>query len=91
MQAVCMKVVTSSSVAKPIFFGGVKYFDFKRATVFCSGPCLSKHKMTRWARNFGGHSFLGLPVYAYGCKKKEKQYLVYLMFNLPLTNSSQDR
>jgi len=34
-------------------FGG-KYFDFKRATAFCSGLCLSKNKMTRYAKNFGG-------------------------------------
>ena len=35
------------------FVLGDKNFDFTRATVFCSRHCLSKHKMTRWARNFG--------------------------------------
>jgi len=68
-----MKVVTDSSVAKPNFFEGGKYFDFKRATVFCSGPCLSKHKMTKYATNLAGHSFLSPPVYACGCKKKGKR------------------
>jgi len=34
MQAVCMKVVTSSSVASPKFFGRANYYDLKRATVF---------------------------------------------------------
>jgi len=34
MQAVCMKVVTSSSVASPNFFGRAKCYDLKRATVF---------------------------------------------------------
>jgi len=27
-------------------WGGLKYFDFKRATVFCLGHRLSKHKTT---------------------------------------------
>jgi len=30
-----------------------KYFDFKRATVFSLSHRLSKHKTTRYARNFG--------------------------------------
>jgi len=34
--------------------GGVKYFDFKRTTVFGFGHRLSKHKTTRYARNLGG-------------------------------------
>jgi len=29
-------------------------FDLRRATVFCSGQCLSKNKVTRYARNLGG-------------------------------------
>ena len=38
--------------------------DFKRASVFCLGHRLSKHKMTRYARNFfGSHGPLG----PYGC------------------------
>ena len=32
-----------------------KMFDFTRATVFCLGYRLSKHKMTRYAKNLGGH------------------------------------
>jgi len=30
--------------------------DFKRATVFCLGYRLSKHKTTRYVRNLGVHS-----------------------------------
>jgi len=40
-----------------IFLRG-KYFDFKRATVFCLGHRLSKHKTTRYARHFGGITVL---------------------------------
>jgi len=41
-------------VAEPAHkFGAGKSFDFKRATVFCFRHCLSKHKMTRNARNLG--------------------------------------
>jgi len=29
-------------------------FDFGRAMVFCLGYCLSKRKMTRYAKNLGG-------------------------------------
>ena len=35
-------------------FRGTKYFEFKRATVFCSRHCLSKNNMTRYARNLEG-------------------------------------
>jgi len=44
---------------------GAKSFDLKRATVFCVGYRLSKHKMTRYAKNNGGH---GPPGYAHGFK-----------------------
>jgi len=48
--------------------------------------------MTSYARNFGGVAPLTLHVYAYGCKKKKKKKnSLYLMFNLPLTKSSQQR
>ena len=30
-------------------------FDFRRATAFCLGCRLSKHKVTRYAKNLGGH------------------------------------
>ena len=72
MQAVCKKVVTSSSVAK--LLGQILRL---RATVFCSGHSLSKHKMTRYARNFfGGHGPL---VYAYGYKRRIKYKEQYLL------------
>jgi len=32
---------------------GANYFEFKRTKAFCSGHRLSKHKITRYARNFG--------------------------------------
>jgi len=41
-------------------------FDFKRATVFCLGYRLSKHKITICSKHFGGHDPLGPPGYAYG-------------------------
>ena len=34
-------------------------FDFRRAGVFCLGYRLSKHKMTRYAKSFGGNGLLG--------------------------------
>ena len=68
MLAVYTKVVTITSAAKPNFFWGGKNFVFKQTTVFCSGHCLSKHKLTRYA----GHGPL---VCAYGCKKKERAVL----------------
>ena len=55
----------SSGVASPKFFGGpknlwgAKMFDFRRATVFCMEYRFSKHKMTRYSKNFGGHDPLG--------------------------------
>jgi len=36
---------------QPENFGTVKLFDFSRATVFCWGYRLSKHKMTRYSEN----------------------------------------
>jgi len=41
--------------SQPKILGRVKYFDFKVATVFCSGHCLSKQKMTRYGRTLGNH------------------------------------
>jgi len=34
--------------------GGAKYFDFKRATIFCLWHRFTKHKTTRYARNLWG-------------------------------------
>ena len=36
------------------FFGGTTSFDLKRTTVVCLGHRLSKHKMTKYARNLVG-------------------------------------
>ena len=48
-------------------------FDFRRATVFCLGYRISKHKMTRYAKNLG-HGPLAPPGYAYD-KTINKQIL----------------
>ena len=49
MTATCL--LHTGSVATANREGG-KSFDFQRATVFCMGHRLSKHKTTRYARNF---------------------------------------
>jgi len=48
-----LHVDRSSGVASPKFFWGVKYYDFKRTTLFCLGHRLSKLKRTRYDRNWG--------------------------------------
>ena len=55
------------------YWGG-KSFDIKRATVFPLGYCLSKHKMTRYARNLGGH---GLDWYQHFKVIKEFSWFKY--------------
>jgi len=40
-------------------------FDFRRITLFCLEKCLSKHKMTMFSKNVGGHGHFGPPDYAY--------------------------
>ena len=54
MQAVCIQVVTSSSVAsiRTKFFWQI--LDLNKPAVFCSGQCLSMHKMTTYAVHLGG-------------------------------------
>jgi len=52
----------SSSAARPKFLGEVKYFDCKRATVFCLGHRLTKHKTKRYAGNLGGMAALAMPM-----------------------------
>jgi len=75
-----MKAVTNSNVASPKFWWGQKYFDFKRATVFFSGHCLSKHKMTSYARNLEGHGPFG------PCCAK----LVFMVFTISLLYSHRE-
>ena len=36
-------------------------FDFKRITLFCVEKRLSKHKMTMFSKNLGGHGPFGPP------------------------------
>jgi len=44
---------------------GTDMFDFRRITLFCLEKTLSKHKMTMFSKNFGGHGPFGPPGYAY--------------------------
>jgi len=74
MQTVCMKMVTSSSVARPKCLVE-KYFHFNQATVFCSGQCLSKHKMTRYARYLEGAWLPWLRLWLQ--EKNDKEIIVY--------------
>jgi len=50
---------TYSGVASPEIWGG-KMFDFRRIKLFCLEKRLSKHKMTMFSKNFGGHGPFGL-------------------------------
>jgi len=43
-----------SGVASLKFWGG-KIFNFRQITLFCMGYHLSRHKMTIYAKHFGGH------------------------------------
>ena len=54
MQAVCMKVVTSSSVDSPKIFWEGQILWLKASNGILFGHCLSKHKMTKYVRNLGG-------------------------------------
>jgi len=47
-----IQVVALSGVGSPKFWGGGKYFDFKRGTVFF-GNCLSKHKAKKIIESSG--------------------------------------
>jgi len=50
-----------SQQASPQIWGG-QIFDFKRGTVFCFRHRLSKHKLTRNARNLGRIALLPTPM-----------------------------
>jgi len=41
-------------------------FNFRRITLFCLEKRLSKHKITIFSTNLGGHGPFGRPGYAYG-------------------------
>jgi len=43
-------------------------FDFRRITLFCLEKRLSKHKMTIFSKNLGGHGPFAPSGYAYGRK-----------------------
>ena len=56
-----------SAVASPKIWGGEKFwgskmFDFQRIALFCLEKCLSRHNMTIFSKNLGGHGPFG---YAY--------------------------
>jgi len=42
-------------------------FNFRRITLFCLEKRLSKHKMTIFSKNLGGHGLFDPPGYAYAC------------------------
>ena len=46
MQAVCMKVVTSSSVASPKFFWGAKYHDLEQRYFIWTLPVKAQNDKT---------------------------------------------
>jgi len=52
-----------SGVASPKIWGG-KMFDFRRITFYLEKR-LSKHKITIFSKNLGGHGPFGPPGYAY--------------------------
>jgi len=60
-------------------FGGAKYLDCKRATAFCSGHCLSKHKWQDLLEIWGAWPPLVTPGYAYGYKKRNKKKEQHLL------------
>jgi len=53
--------VVASGVANPNFFGG-KCLTLGEQQYFCLGGRFSKHKMTRYAKNFGRHGPLATPM-----------------------------
>jgi len=44
--------------------GGSKMFDLRQITLFCLRYRLSKHKITIYAKNLGGHGLVDPPDYA---------------------------
>jgi len=65
-----LKVSHFGGLGSPKFFGraenmGAKNSDFRRATVFCLGYRLTKHKITRYSENLKGDGPLVPPNYAY--------------------------
>jgi len=44
---------------RPKNFGGAKLSDFRRIPLFCLLKRLSKHKMTIFSKNLGGHGPFG--------------------------------
>jgi len=42
--------------------GGAKMFDFRRITIFCLEKRVSRHKMTVFSKNLGGHDPFAPPL-----------------------------
>jgi len=86
MQAIWMKVITSSSVAIPKFLGEqILWLQASNSILFGTLPVKTKNDMI--FQKFGGP---WPPGYAYGYKKERKRKnSTYLIFSLPLTKSSQ--
>jgi len=51
--------------SQPKNFWGAKMFDFRLITLISLVKRLSKHKMTMFSKNLGGHGPFGPPGYAY--------------------------
>ena len=61
--------------SQPKIFGGVKCFDFQRATVFRLGRRLTNSKKTRYARNLGVMTLLANhPRYVYLCTRRDDSF-----------------
>jgi len=88
MQAVCLKVFTSSSAASTQnFWGQILRLQLEASILFGTLPVKAQNDKICY-EFFRGHGPFGPPVYAYGYKKRMKYKDQYLMFNLPLTISS---
>ena len=91
MQAVCMKVVTSSSVASPKFFWEGQILWLKSSNGILFGHCLSKHKMTRYVRNLGGMVQWPPWLRLWLQENNEKERTVLSWCSILQTKSSQQR
>jgi len=55
--------------------------DFRRITPFCLEKRLSKHKITVYSKNLGGHGPFSLPDYAYGKQPSTFQHCLVILYH----------
>jgi len=60
-------------------FGEDKMFDFRRITLFCLEKHLSKHTMSIFSKNLGGHDPFAPPGYAYVFDLHDFKYFVSVL------------